>query len=147
MKHGLNDVAFSLPPLEGYGRAGQSGDLGGSIDRVVIEHINIRVRQLSFKIGNHLPDRCLFIEAGNDDRGPKLMIPPSRVEEYSRHWVGFVPEKAMDCYRIKNLFLKEKQLRIRARAVRHIVRCREREREHRTGHGDSNFSSTDVRVA
>ena len=66
-EHAADHIAFALFVFVADDRTGVGSDGGGIIRAVVVVHIDHRVRQLRTETGNDLPDRCRFIEAGNED--------------------------------------------------------------------------------
>src|SRR5262249_41864964 len=67
-EHSPHHVALALMPLAPHQRAGGAGDLAGAVRGVVVVDVDRGLGQRGAKIGDHVADGSLFVEARHKDR-------------------------------------------------------------------------------
>ena len=67
-EHLAHDVALALARLWDHRRTGGCGKLRRSVGRVVVVHVDLRLRQLPTEVGHDLGNRDFLVIAGDQDR-------------------------------------------------------------------------------
>ena len=71
-EHPAHDTALAQPGVVADDRAGFARGLGRAVGRVVVVDMDLRLRQQTAEVADHLGDRRNFVETGDEDRQDRL---------------------------------------------------------------------------